>query len=102
MAKWSDASRRLSAMREIQPEQFKGEVRTALSRAGDVPGAALSLGVSERTVRGWLVEMPELREGIALRPRGERGHSEKWAETRLSHARAESQPRKRGARSRAH
>jgi transcriptional regulator with PAS, ATPase and Fis domain len=59
----SSGNTRLSALKISNPEVWLRMVRTAMRRnQGDVMAAAVELGVSRRTLYGWIEEHPEIRD----------------------------------------
>lgn len=58
--------RLLLALRAVDPEAFRREVRPVLAAQGAVVAAARALGLAEATLRGLLAEDPGLGAGIEL------------------------------------
>jgi transcriptional regulator with PAS, ATPase and Fis domain len=59
----SSGNTKLSALKISHPEAWLRAVRLAMRRnQGDVMAAACELGVSRRTLYGWIEEHPEIRD----------------------------------------
>lgn len=56
----------LLALRRVDPDAFRREVRAVLAAQADVPAAARALGLGEPTLRALLRDDPELARGLEL------------------------------------
>lgn len=61
----------LCAHRKAGNPVWKIRTRKALELKGNIPDAADKLGISEHTLRRWVRENPEVREGLPLRGVGQ-------------------------------
>ena len=59
-----DRARLLTALRSVDPDGFRGQVRAVLIAHGDVDAAAEALRIAAAVLRGWIDHDPSLVAGI--------------------------------------
>lgn len=63
-----DRERLLVALRRVDPDQFRAQVRAVLAAYGELTGSARALGVAGPTLTRWIAADPSLAAGLELAP----------------------------------